>query len=183
MKLKIFTILLLIFTTFFTTFAEADPNVSFTATSVENKTVLRPNINSDVTHYKWSIIGKGDAYNLETGWIPYVDRSDHISMLESGTYFVTITGRNANTGLSDEFTNEVKVSVKEDYVKPSEEEKKGDIGSLIINSLPEPLKTFFSERNEVELGVIVLGSILLLAIATRRKKTKKYIQLEAHHEK
>lgn len=168
----------------FTTGARAvNPRVSFTATSTESKTVLRPTMNSDVTEYKWSITGKRDAYNLETGWIPYADKANHISRLETGTYFITITGRNTDTGLTHSFTNEVKVTVTEEYVKPKKEVEEVEIGSRIINSLPEPFKSFFKERSGFELALILLASILILAFITRRKKIKKFIKLERHHEK
>lgn len=157
----------------------ANPQVSFTSISIENKTVLKPTLNCDVTHYKWSIIGKRDAYNLETGWIPYCDRGNHISMLESGTYLVTLTGRNTNTGLSDTFTNQIKVRVTEDYVEPEPlSQDTGDIGSRIINSLPQPLKTFLQQRSQLELLLIVIAILLFLGFLTRRKKLRRIIKVE-----
>ena len=184
MKLEIIFVMILVFTTFFTTFTvDANPSVSFTTTSTENKTVLSPNLNSDVTHYKWTIIGKKGGYNSETEWIPYADRGNHISMLGTGDYFITITGRNADTELVAKFTNRVKVTVKEDYVRPSKEIIEEDIGSRIINSLPEPFRTFLSERSGVELLFIILLPLLFLGIITRRKKAKKYIKLERLYDK
>lgn len=181
MKKIIFLVITILLFASFT--VSADPQVSFTATSVENKTVFSPNLNADVTHYKWSIIGKRDAYDYETGWIAYADRGDHISILDSGSYFVTIEGRNINTGLTSRFTNEVKVSVDEEYVEPIEEEIEEDIGSLIIHNLPEPLKTFFLRRSPFELLLIVLASLLILAVITRRKKINVYVKLERFYEK
>ncbi len=181
MKLRCLFIIILVFTTFFTTHVGAVPGVSFTATSTGLKTVLTPSLSSDVTHYKWSIIGKGDAYDSETGWIARADSGEHISMLDNGGYFITITGKDSS-GATRSFTNEVRVSVKADYVKPEEEVVEEDIGSLIINSLPEPLKSFFKARSSFELLLIVLVSILILAYVTKRKKVEKYIKLERYGE-
>lgn len=172
--------LMIIIIPFFISFTvNANPSVSFTVTSIENKTVLTPNINSEVSHYKWSITGKKDAYNSETDWIPYADRADHISILEPGIYFVTITGRNTTTELSSKFTNQIKVNVEEEYVEPSKEAlAEESIGSRIINNMPEPLRSFFQGRSDFELLLIILVTLLLIGIATRRKKVNKYIKLE-----
>jgi len=180
MKNKILFLFLFILLCFSVS-VKASPAVSFTATSVESKTVLAPSMNTDVDEYKWSIIGKRDGYNLETGWIPYADRANHITVLETGTYFVTITGRNTDTDETTSFTNQVKVTVHEDYVKPEDTKvEEESIGSRIINALPEPLKTFFSERNSLELGFIVICFLLVIAFVTRRKKIEKFLELERY---
>jgi len=184
MRLKIILIIFTIFLFFNISITVcADPVVSFTSSSRESKTILTPTINADVTDYRWSVIGRRDSFDLETGWIPRSDVGDHVSILDDGSYFVTITGRNTDTDLTSSFTNKVTVTVHEDYVEPPVEVAVGVGYSRIINSLPEPLKSFLKERSGFELLLIVFGSLMVLGVVTRRKKIKKYISLETYNAK
>lgn len=181
---KIFYITITLFILFsISVNVKADPQVKYTWTSVEHKTVLIPTLNNEVDEYKWIILGKRNSYSSETEWIDYEDRRNHISMLETGTYFITLTGRNTTNGLTSSFTNAVKVSVKEKYIEPSEEEEEIEIGSMIINNLPEPLKSFFKNRSQGEIMLIILGLFLLMFLITKRKKVNKYIKLERFYER
>lgn len=183
MRLRI-VFVMLIFCLCLVTLAGADPKVSFTFKSGESRTVLSPVINGEVSDYKWTIVGKNNNYYSDTGWIPYTNVGDHTSILDRGTYFVTIAGRNITTGQTDEFTNEVIVRVKSEYVKQSQEQQVTEnIGSRIINSLPEPLKSFFLQRSGLEMALIIFGFLLLIAIVTRRKKVKKYVELKRYEAK
>jgi len=157
---------------------EASPKVLFTFTSVESKTVLHPVINSEVSDYKWTITGKDKNYYSETEWIPHTFTGDHTSILDSGTYLIVMTGRNVTTGETNDFSVEMGVSVKNNTVTLTQKQSAVvAFESHIINSLPEPLKSFFLKLSGFEIGLVILGFLLLMAIATRRKKVKKYMEL------
>jgi len=163
--------------------ALAAPEVSFTYSVYRGKVTLSPVVNSDVTEYRWSFIGKRNEVEFETEWIPRSDAVDHVTILEKDTYFITITGRNTDTDQTDTFTNQVYVYVKEDSESTKEPVEEESIGSRIIQSLPEPLRSFMEQRTEGELLLMILAGILLIGVVTRRKKIKKYVQLERYHER
>jgi len=163
--------------------ASAAPQVSFTYTVYRGKVTLSPVINSDVTEYKWSFIGKRSEVEFETEWITRADLVDHVTILEKDIYFITITGRNTDTDQTDTFTNQVRVYVKEDSEAAEEPVEEEDIGSRIIQSLPEPLRSFMQKRTPGELFVMILAGLLFIGFVSRRKKIKKYVQLERYHER
>ena len=160
----------------------AHASVSFTYNSRESKTIIIPNINSDVTHYRFVIMGTKTRYDSSTSWISFDDVHNHISMLDADNYIVTIIGRNTTSGLTSKFTNTVVVTVTEEYVEPEEEVILEDIGSKIINAMPEPFKSWFKARSGFELFILVLSSLVILFIVTRRKKKETHVILERFYE-
>jgi len=171
--------LLLLLTLFiFTTLADASPQISFTSSSRNGKVILTPTVNNDVTHYKWETVMKGGGYESETEWINSVNLVDHISYLDSGHYFITLKGKNISSNEETSFTNTVVVSVDEDAVSTDEEAIKESGFSLIISNLPEPLRSYLQDRNDVELSLIVASCLFVLFLVSRRKKKKKFVLLE-----
>ncbi len=179
---KSFFIISLFFISLIAVAAEAAPIVSFTWSSVESKTVLSPNINNDVTHYHWIIQDKNGDNNSETSWVEAEDLHDHITYLEQGTYFVKIIGKNSSSGETNQFTDQVKVSVTQEYIEPEEQTPEEEQGSKILKSLPEPLKSFFMERNQMELLLFLFLVLLILAYVSRRKKKKVFIEVKLFNE-
>lgn len=176
---KIF-ILFLSFFIFTSIVVDASPQVSFTSSSYNNRITLRPSLNSDVTHYKWTIEMKGGRYNSETGWIASDDINNHIVFIENGHYFVTIHGKNTQTNEKTSFTNKIVVSAEEDYIEPESETAEQPIISRLIRSIPEPIRTFLLERNSFELWLIVIGILSGIFLITRKEKKKKYVILERY---
>lgn len=177
---KTFLLLIILAVFLFANIAYASPSVSYTSSSYNGKVTLIPTINSDVTDYKWEMIKKGGGYESETQWITSGDITNHVSYLDSGHYFVTMKGRNTTTDEEVSFTNKVVATVRESYVRPEEPVIEEDIGSRIINSLPEPLKSFLLRRNSFELGLIIIGSLLGMLLISRRERVKKYVLLERY---
>ena len=180
LKLKIILVIVILTTMLFSScLVRADPNVSFTSTSVRNKVVLYPNL-VDITHYRWLI--ESNKTRSVTGWIDYADRSKHISILDSGTYTVTLIGRNINSGLNDKFSSEVKVSVKVDEEETTTTPK-ADEGSNIIKFLPEPIKSFLKSRSDLELFLLIVVPLLLVVFLTRKKQKKIFFKVEVYNDR
>jgi len=178
-----FFLLFFIVLFFYVFIVGAVPMVSFTMDSNEGVRIFSPILNADVSHYRWDIHGGGDSYDFHTDWIPAVDVHDHVSVLERGTYYITLEGKNVTSGLTCQFTNELTVYHGEGVVVSDEEEVVEGVGSRIINGLPEPLRSFMLDRSEFELFLMVFGFLFLLAIVSRRRKVNKYLKLERYDEK
>ena len=181
MKIKILTLIIVICMCS-TTLVMASPTVSFTYLSVENKTVLTPVINSEVDEYRWTIYNKNNSYNSNTEWIPRENAREHVSILHNGKYFVTIEGRNNTSGDTRSFTNEIKVRVRNETIE-EEEPAQGvleDIGSRIVNMFPEPIRSFLIQIGAFGIAVIIFGFLFVLAIVTRKKKVKEYVELKKY---
>ena len=161
---------------------EGSPTARFTYQIQNEKIILTPTVNDDTTHIKWIIDGKENDFYSETRWIPVDDINDHTTYLDSETYFVTLVAKNNTSNENNSFTRQLQVYVKQDKITPPTETEEMGFQSKIIQSLPEPLKGFFNARSQGELGLLLLFSLLLLGLLTRRKKIKKYVQLVRYND-